>query len=148
MPYAVEVPLVHLLVHRTVYGNLPRFRGVLKLTMIPFCGIQVPSVVFKHLDDLLRFICLHIYSALIHTAKVTKLIPPAKQLSRKVFDLILFNNILHAKHILIIFASKKQNQDPPRYARVLNWFDKIKRIAVMLLESVCNSRPVRCWRRL
>ena len=97
MPYAVEVPLVHLLVHRTVYGNLPRFRGVLELTMIPFCGIQVPSVVFKHLDDLLRFICLHIYSALIHTAKVTKLIPPAKQLSRKVFDLILFNNLCQQK---------------------------------------------------
>lgn len=98
MPYTVEVPLVHLLVHRTVYGNLPRFRGVLELTMIPFCGIQVPSVVFKHLDDLLRFICLHIYSALIHTAKVTKLIPPAKQLSGKVFDLILFNNLCQQKN--------------------------------------------------
>jgi len=62
MPDAVEVPLVHLLIHRTVYGNLPRFSGVLELTMIPFRGIQVPSVVFKHLDDLFRFICLHISS--------------------------------------------------------------------------------------
>ena len=60
MPDAVKVPLVHLLIHRTVYGNLPRFSGVLELTMIPFRGIQVPSVVFKHLDDLFRFICLHI----------------------------------------------------------------------------------------
>jgi hypothetical protein len=65
--------------------------------MIPFCGIQVPSVVFKHLDDLLRFICLHIYSALIHPAKVIKVIPPSKQLSRKVFDLILFNNLCQQK---------------------------------------------------
>ena len=62
MPYAVEVPLPNLLIHRTVYGKSSCLEGCFELTMIPFCGIQLPSVVFKHLDDLLRFICLHIYS--------------------------------------------------------------------------------------
>ena len=92
MPYAVEVPLVHLLVHRTVYGNLPRFSGVLELTVIPLRSIQIPPVVFEQLDDLFCFICLHLNSYLVILgAKVIKIILITKFLSLKVSSLILFN---------------------------------------------------------